>query len=317
MRRLFFFFFHEPNKHYRKKPNSVFFIIRFIERNCLSSLRGLSRAAPRLSTLDASGNRLTEVKVEAEAEAEGASSGGLPRSLETLRLSGNDLSGPEALRVLFLSREGEEGEGEGQGEGEGEGEAGSGESGGGGGDASPSLLPLLSTLDLSYCSITDAETVLSLLRSLPSLRALYLQGNPFWESLSGGRQGGGGGGRLAVLAACPLCAYLNDAPVFGDERAAADAWRESKGSSLEAARAAREAFLEAAALEAEKTTRLLERPPRFLRLVEEEAGDEEPDRSDSFDDEKRSEEGEEEKKKAEGAEPGGAAVGVVVVEEEA
>ena len=136
---------------------------------------------------------------------------------------------------------------------------------------------MLSTLDLSHCSIGDWETVLSFLRSLPSLKALYLQGNPFWEEpLSFPNSSKVLGSRLAVLAASPLCTYLNDSPVFGHERAAADAWRES-GGSASAAREAREAFLESAAREAERTARLLERPPRFLRLAEEEGGDEEPE----------------------------------------
>ena len=234
-------------------------------------------------------------EVAAEAEAEGGGFQCLPRTLETLRLSGNDLSGPGALTGLFRSINEERGLIESENSNSNDSNSSS---------SSSSLLPLLSTLDLSHCSISDPETVLALLETLPSLRALYLQGNPFWESI-GGRGGvaksnaGVGVGsvgvgsfvtsrRLAVLAAAPLCTYLNDSPVLGDERAAADAFRESKGN-LEAAREARGRFLEAAALEAERTTRLLERPPRFVRLAQEEEGDEEPD-SGSEDDEKEEEE---------------------------
>ena len=218
-----------------------------------------------------------------EESGAGGGSGCLPRTLETLRLSGNDLSGPGALTGLFRSR----GEGGGRGGGGAESSERASENNSSGSSPS-SLLPLLSTLDLSHCSIANPETVLALLESLPSLRALYLQGNPFWDSKGAtatkGNGGVGGVGgfvncrRLAVLAAAPLCTYLNDSPVFGDERAAADAFRES-GGSFEAATAARGRFLEAAALEAERTT-------RFVRLAEEEQGDEEPDQLDSDDDEK-------------------------------
>ena len=240
---------------------------------------------------------MTEVGVE-EASSEG---GLLPRSLETLRLSGNDLSGPGALRgLLFRSKGGgERASATGGSGGESESESGSSTS-----SPSSSLLPLLSTLDLSHCSISDAGTLIALLESLPSLRALYLQGNPFWESLcagarntNGGLATGGGGRRLAVLAAAPRCTYLNDSPVFGDERAAADAFRESKGC-IEAAASARGRFLEAAALEAERTARLLERPPRFARLAEEEEGDEEPDDDDDDDDDDEFEEDKQEELQA-------------------
>jgi len=274
----------------------------------------------------------------------------LPRTLETLRLSGNDLSSPGSLVGLFRrSEEGGQGEEEAE-RGKEEEESSSSSSSKSSSKsfsstsrASSSLLPLLSTLDLSHCFISDVDTVLALLESLPALKAIYLQGNPFWEeaapwesssssssssrasekktindddddgnnSSNDNNDGAGDDGseagtaagaraqagvppcrRLAVLAAAPLCTYLNDSPVFGDERAAADAFRESRGDPR-AARAARERFCEAAALEAEKTTRLLERPPRFVRLVEEEEGDEEPDLSSDDDEEKNDDENDE------------------------
>lgn len=260
-----------------------------------------------------------EAETGTEAEERGSEEeedfGGLPRALETLRLSGNDLSGPRALTGLFRRSKEKGGGGESGGEKVGTDSSGSeraSESNSSdppsSSSSSPSLLPLLSTLDLSHCSIADSDTVLDLIASLPSLRALYLQGNPFWEAIGattatatttkGGNVGNGGVGdgsvfvnrrRLAVLAAAPLCTYLNDSAVFGDERAAADAFRESAGN-LEAAAAARARFLEAAALEAERTTRLLERPPRFVRLAAEEEGDEDPDELDSDDDDDGKEE---------------------------
>lgn len=290
--------------------------LRFIERNCLTTLKGLARAAPRLSTLDASGNRVTGVEVEGDRYSEGC----LPRTLATLRLSGNDLSGLRALTGLFRSRN-EGGGGEAESSSERAGADSESESSSSNSSSPSSLLPLLSTLDLSHCSISDAGTLLALLQSLPSLKALYLQGNPFWESIgaASNNNGGGVGGRLAVLAAAPLCTYLNDSPVFGDERAAADTFRESAGS-LEAARDARGRFLESAALEAERTTRLLERPPRFVRLVEEEEGDEEPDvRSDDEEEEKENEEMEKEccqaKENAEGGAAAAATASEAVLEE--
>jgi len=226
-------------------------------------------------------------------ESEDDNDDSLPRTLTTLRLSSNDLSAPGALDGLFAKTKEERRQGDDEG------------SESTVPPLSSSLLPHLSTLDLSHCSISDSGSVLSLIESLPSLKVLYLQGNPFWDEM---RIGGGAewgrtataaksvGARLSVLAAAPLCTYLNDSPVFGDERAAADAFRAS-GGCAEAAAAAREAFLDAAAAEAEKTTRLLERPPRFL-VVREEDGDEQASGDENEEEKKR--EGEVEVKPSKG-----------------
>ena len=75
--------------------------------------------------------------------------------------------------------------------------------------------PSLATLDLAHCGLSDADALLSLLTHLPSLRCLYVTGNPVTSSLP----------RRTLVAACPGLAYVNDSPVFGGERAAANAWR--------------------------------------------------------------------------------------------
>lgn len=92
--------------------------------------------------------------------------------------------------------------------------------------------PSLATLDLAHCGLTDAETILATISALPSLRCLYLTGNPAASDLP----------RRTVLAACPGLTYYNDAPVFGGERAAADAWKTGGDAG---ARAATEAWCEA------------------------------------------------------------------------
>lgn len=85
--------------------------------------------------------------------------------------------------------------------------------------------PSLATLDLAHCGLTDAETILATISALPSLRCLYLTGNPATSALP----------RRTILAACPGLTYYNDAPVFGGERAAADAWKSGGDAGAAAA----------------------------------------------------------------------------------
>ena len=77
-------------------------------------------------------------------------------------------------------------------------------------------LPHLTTLDVAHCGLTDGAALLAVAGACPALRCLYVDGNPCLASVS----------RRTLVAACPRLTYLNDAPVFGGERAAADGWRE-------------------------------------------------------------------------------------------
>ena len=85
--------------------------------------------------------------------------------------------------------------------------------------------PSLATLDLAHCGLSDANTLLSLLTHLPSLRCLYVTGNAASSTLP----------RRTLVAACPGLTYLNDSLVFGGERAAADAWRQGGDDAATAA----------------------------------------------------------------------------------
>jgi hypothetical protein len=83
-------------------------------------------------------------------------------------------------------------------------------------DVAPlAALPLLSCLDLQENRLDD-PAVLDTLRAIPSLAVLYLQGNPVVKKLRHYRK--------QVVARLPGLKYLDDRPVFPDERRRCDAW---------------------------------------------------------------------------------------------
>jgi len=74
----------------------------------------------------------------------------------------------------------------------------------------------LESLDLQNNKLEDGEGLLSVLRQLPSLKCLYLRGNPLVSSMRSYRK--------ATIAALPGLTYLDERPVFELERLCAEAW---------------------------------------------------------------------------------------------
>lgn len=73
----------------------------------------------------------------------------------------------------------------------------------------------LNTLDLQNNNISD-PAVLELLKKLPNLKCLYLKGNPVVSSMKNYRK--------SFIAALPNLGYLDERPVFEDERRMVNAW---------------------------------------------------------------------------------------------
>jgi dynein assembly factor 1 len=73
----------------------------------------------------------------------------------------------------------------------------------------------LHTLDLQDNQISD-PAVLDVLKQLPELRCLYLKGNPVVSSIKNYRK--------TLIAALPELKYLDERPVFEDERRLVTAW---------------------------------------------------------------------------------------------
>ncbi|KAJ9521042.1 hypothetical protein QJQ45_022766 [Haematococcus lacustris] len=92
----------------------------------------------------------------------------------------------------------------------------------------------LQTLDLQHNDISD-PAVMDVLRQLTQLRCLYLKGNPVVSAIRNYRK--------SLIAALPELKYLDERPVFDDERRLVQAW--SQGG-VEAER------LERAAIKAEE-----------------------------------------------------------------
>lgn len=77
-------------------------------------------------------------------------------------------------------------------------------------------LPSLTTLDLSDNRLEDGPAVLELVASLPSLAVLYLHGNPAVKGIPHYRR--------TLVARCKGLTYLDDRPVFPEERERCEAW---------------------------------------------------------------------------------------------
>lgn len=76
-------------------------------------------------------------------------------------------------------------------------------------------VPTLTCLDLQNNTIAD-PAVLEVLVQLPALGVLYLQGNPAVKSIPHYRK--------VVIARIPSLKYLDDRPVFEEERLRVEAW---------------------------------------------------------------------------------------------
>jgi dynein assembly factor 1 len=78
------------------------------------------------------------------------------------------------------------------------------------------ILRNLSSLDLTGNKIDDGEGLLSLLSQLPSLKSLHLSGNPCVRTIPNYRK--------TVISRLPSLLYLDEKPVFADERRLVTAW---------------------------------------------------------------------------------------------
>jgi len=80
-----------------------------------------------------------------------------------------------------------------------------------------SSLPKLTVLDVSHNHLTgDGEEMIKLLSTLPALRVLYLKGNPVVDNIQNYRK--------AIITTCKELTYLDERPVFPEERRLAEAW---------------------------------------------------------------------------------------------
>ena len=91
-------------------------------------------------------------------------------------------------------------------------------------------LPKLAVLDLSGNKITDS-TILDTLQRCPELKVLYLKGNPVVKQIPHYRR--------QIIGRFPALKYLDDRPIFPEERQRCDVWwAEFQASGVDAARAA-------------------------------------------------------------------------------
>ena len=97
------------------------------------------------------------------------------------------------------------------------------------------LLPALSTLDVQANGLADGEGVLAIFKQMPDLRVLYCQGNPFVKELRNYRK--------RMISEIKTLRYLDDRPVFEDERRRCEAWARgfAEGGTLDAANEAERA----------------------------------------------------------------------------
>ena len=75
--------------------------------------------------------------------------------------------------------------------------------------------PNMTVLDLQNNRLDD-DGILDILESLPQLAVLQLQGNPIVRKISNYRK--------SVISRCKALAYMDDRPVFEEERLAVEAW---------------------------------------------------------------------------------------------
>ena len=76
-------------------------------------------------------------------------------------------------------------------------------------------IPSLQTIDIQSNKIDD-PTIVDVLASLPDLRVLYLMGNPVVKSIRNYRK--------TIISKCSKLMYLDDRPVFEEERRRTNAW---------------------------------------------------------------------------------------------
>jgi dynein assembly factor 1 len=93
-------------------------------------------------------------------------------------------------------------------------------------------IPSLQTIDLQHNKIDDASIVGEVFALMPDLRVLYLMGNPVVRKISNYRK--------TIVSKCKQLKYLDDRPVFDEERRRVDAWATvlDNGGSFEEAQEA-------------------------------------------------------------------------------
>eukprot|EP00949_MAST-11_sp_MAST-11-sp1_P003646 g3646.t1 len=95
------------------------------------------------------------------------------------------------------------------------------------------LCPALTTLDMQSNHVED-PAILEILKRMPNLRVLYMQGNPVVKKIKYYRK--------TLTAALPELRYLDDRPVFPEDRLRAEAWQKGmEEGGLKAAQAAERA----------------------------------------------------------------------------
>lgn len=148
-------------------------------------------------------------------------------------------------------------------------------------------VPSIGVLDLSRNNIEE-EGVLDILSQLPNLKVLYLKDNPCVGAIANYRK--------RVVSAIPTLTYLDDRPVFEEERRTADAW--ARGGKA-AEQAERKKFEQEKAEKEERNFRAFDDMVRQARLerglpaddaeIDEKTTDQkEADESDDEEDEKKS-----------------------------
>lgn len=86
--------------------------------------------------------------------------------------------------------------------------------------------PSLTCIDLSENEISDPAILEQIIYKLPNLKVLYLQGNPVCRKIDYYRK--------KIISDIPTLKYLDDRPVFEEDRRRAEAW---KKGGMEAERA--------------------------------------------------------------------------------
>jgi len=76
--------------------------------------------------------------------------------------------------------------------------------------------PSLSVVDLSENSIDDPNILPEVLEKMPNLAVLYLQGNEVTKKINNYRK--------MLITRIPTLKYLDDRPVFDEDRRFAEAW---------------------------------------------------------------------------------------------
>lgn len=76
--------------------------------------------------------------------------------------------------------------------------------------------PTLACVDLSENDLSDPAILEEVFYKMPNLRVLYLQGNPVCKKIDHYRK--------KIITAIPDLRYLDDRPVFEEDRRRAEAW---------------------------------------------------------------------------------------------